>query len=238
MPAKRTNWDEALGAQEAGGAPPPEPPPPSDEASPLDKSAQQPLNDYGNGQRLVIHFGADLMFVPRIGWFAWNGKVWAQDFDGMGVRRVAHRIPKIIAEEATRSKYSARDAAILKAASEAEAAYEALLARPRAELAAEEMAEMLRLRELIDSSKKAKDRSAKQRGEHARFGKSSGNSSKITNMLQEAEPYAETRIDALNTDPMVVNCETATLRARRPCRVVGRPPRLARRGAAARPGPT
>lgn len=206
------NWDEALGANapDAAEAPPPEPPAPSDEGpSPLDRSAQQPLNDYGNGQRLVIHFGDDLMFVPRIGWFAWTGQVWAQDFDGMGVRRIAHRIPALIAEEATRRRYSDRDAAILKAAADAEEAYEKLLAR--SDLSAEEHAEKNRMRELIASAGKVKDRAAKVRAEHMRFGKSAGNSSKITNMLCEAEPYVETRIDALNTDPLVVNCETATL---------------------------
>lgn len=211
------NWDEAMRAE---APPPPDgadgrgdgPPPPSDDGpSPLDLSAQQPLNDYGNGQRLVIHFGGDLMFVPRIGWFHWSGRVWEQDFDGMGVRRVAHRIPKLIAEEAMRRKYSDRDAAVMKAATDGEEAYERLIARPVADLSAVEVAEKSRLRELIAAAAKVKDRAAKARAEHIRFGKSAGNTSKITNMLQEAEPYAETRLDALNIDPMVVNCESATL---------------------------
>lgn len=206
------NWDEALKQGEDSGPPPPEEPPaPSEGPSPLDRSAQQPMNDYGNGQRMVIHFGGDLMFVPRLGWFAWDGQVWAQDFDGMRVRKTAHRIPKLIAEEATRRKFSDRDAAILKAAEDGREAYEALLARPRAELGEAGVAEMARLRELATAAGKVKDRAAKMRAEHLRFAKSSGNSAKITNMLQEAEPYVEQRVDALNTDPLALNCRSGTL---------------------------
>lgn len=208
-----TDWDRELRADEeadhTASPPPPEPPSEEEGGSLIDRSARLPLNDYGNGQRLVIHFGEDLMFVPRIGWFAWDGKVWAQDFDGMGVRRVAHKIPAIIAEEATRRKFSDRDAAILKAARDGEGEYQRLLLLPTLDEA--QTGERTRLRELIDSAAKVKARDAKLRAEHGRFAKSAGNSAKITNMLMEAEPYVERRVDALNTDPMVVNCETGTL---------------------------
>ncbi|MFT3973308.1 MAG: phage/plasmid primase, P4 family [Amaricoccus sp.] len=209
------DWDRELRSAEGDGAsadpPPPEPPRPSDEddGSLIDRSARLPLNDYGNGQRLVLHFGDDLMFVPRLGWFVWNGKVWAQDFDGMGVRRVAHKIPSLIAEEATRRRFSDRDAAILKAAREGEAEYQRLLLLP--ELDEAQTGERTRLRDLLESAAKVKARDAKLRAEHARFAKSAGNTSKITNMLLEAEPYVERRVDALNTDSMVANCETGTL---------------------------
>lgn len=205
------NFEDEMRADAGAGASPPEPPASSDDASPVQRSAQLPLNDYGNGQRLVIHFGSDLMFVPRIGWFVWTGQVWAQDFDGMRVRKTAHRIPKIIAEEATQRRYSERDAAILKAVSDGEEALLRLEARPRAELDATEVAELARLRELSASGGRVKARAAKLRAEHARFAKSAGNSSKITNMLCEAEPYVERRVEELNVDPLALNCQTGTL---------------------------
>ena len=48
-----------------------------DENPPARRCADLPLNDYGNGQRFVIHFGEDLLFVPRVGWFTWTGQFWA-----------------------------------------------------------------------------------------------------------------------------------------------------------------
>lgn len=207
------NWDEALqgGVDPAAPAPPDEPPGPSDEASPLDRSARLPLNDYGNGQRLMVHFGEDLMFVPRLGWHAWTGKVWAQDFDGMGVRRIAHRVPPLILEESVRLSLSARDKEILRAARDGADALTALELVASAERTPEQTMELGRLRALAVRAEKVAEGGRKRRAEHARFAKSAGNSSKITNMLCEAEPYAEKPIEALNVDPLVVNCETATL---------------------------
>ena len=31
--------------------------------------AEFPLNDYGNGQRLLHYYGKDMLFVPRLGWY-------------------------------------------------------------------------------------------------------------------------------------------------------------------------
>src|SRR5690554_880734 len=76
---------------------PPEPPEiagASDEVMAF--SASQPLNDYGNGQRFVTHFGEDVMSVPRVGWFIWNGQVWEKDPDHLEVRRRAQSLSDII----------------------------------------------------------------------------------------------------------------------------------------------
>lgn len=210
------NWEEELQGDdrpEDHAPAPPDPPAPTgdDDGSPIERSARLPLNDYGNGQRLVIHFGDDLMFVPRIGWFCWNEQVWAQDFDGMAVRKTAHAIPPLIAEEALLRKVSDRDAAVLEAASAAKRPLKLLEAIPAADRDETQKSEMERLEALMKSADRIRVREAKLRAEHLRFGKSAGNSSKITNMLQEAEPYVQRRVDELNTDPMVVNCQTGTL---------------------------
>jgi len=206
------DFDREFGADERdhpGSGQPPEPPQPSSDETPIARSAQLPLNDYGNGQRLVIHFGGDLMFVPRMGWFVWTGKVWAQDFDGMRVRRFAHRIPPLILEEAYLRKGTPREQAILKAAGDAEGPLDELRLKPNP--TPEDQAEIRRLAALVASGTKVRAREAQLRGEHIRFAKSAGNSSKITNLLQEASPYVESRIDALNVDPLTMNCQTGTL---------------------------
>src|SRR5260370_18356630 len=38
--------------------------------------ARQPENDSGNGQRLLMHFGDDLLHVRNIGWHAWTRSHW------------------------------------------------------------------------------------------------------------------------------------------------------------------
>ena len=53
----------------------------------------QPQNDYGNGQRLIIHFGEDLMSAPRIGWFTWSGGHWAR-LRRTGPDHLAHNVPR------------------------------------------------------------------------------------------------------------------------------------------------
>jgi putative DNA primase/helicase len=65
----------------------------------LERAAGLPLNDYGNGQRFVVHFGEDVMRVPRVGWFTWTGRVWRLDPDDLAVRRQAQRLSDLIRRE-------------------------------------------------------------------------------------------------------------------------------------------
>ncbi len=62
--------------------------------------ATLPLNDIGNGRRFAGHFGQDLMWVPRVGWFTWTGQVWAKDPDGLAVRAKAQKVSALIIQEA------------------------------------------------------------------------------------------------------------------------------------------
>ena len=68
------------------------PPPSSDADSPEARCALFPLNDIGNGMRFVAHFGRDLLWVPRVGWFVWDGRIWAKDPDDIAVRRLAQKV--------------------------------------------------------------------------------------------------------------------------------------------------
>lgn len=61
------------------------PPPPEDGAgddkppNPIAEAAQQPLNDIGNANRFVIHFGQDLRHVSQVGWHVWDSRRWRKD---------------------------------------------------------------------------------------------------------------------------------------------------------------
>ncbi len=83
------------------------PPPHAHAAGALEvQGAEYPRNDYGNGQRLVLYYGHNFVWVPRLGWFRWDGKRWASDEDEMAVRsdaqgiaaRIMHEIPFIAPE--------------------------------------------------------------------------------------------------------------------------------------------
>ena len=75
-----------------------------DEVDPAEALAQEcalyPLNDYGNGRRFTAYFGEDILFIPRVGWFVWDGRCWAQDDDQLEVRRVAQKVSAKITAEA------------------------------------------------------------------------------------------------------------------------------------------
>lgn len=66
----------------------------------LREGALIPLNDTGNGRRFLLHFADRVMFVPRVGWFVWDGRVWQKDEDQMEVRGLAQQLQAFIAREA------------------------------------------------------------------------------------------------------------------------------------------
>lgn len=56
-------------------------------------------NDYGNGQRLIVRHGEDLIYVPGRSWYVWDGSRWRQDIEGMAARTYAHRVAVAIKDE-------------------------------------------------------------------------------------------------------------------------------------------
>ncbi|GAA0547901.1 putative DNA primase/helicase [Rhizomicrobium palustre] len=62
--------------------------------------ALQPMNDFGNAQRLVLRFGDSLMFVENIGWFAWDGSRWDREGGHSGALKFSFRIGQEITAEA------------------------------------------------------------------------------------------------------------------------------------------
>ncbi|MEH6476690.1 MAG: phage/plasmid primase, P4 family [Sneathiella sp.] len=56
-------------------------------------------NDYGNGQRLIVRFGENLLYIPGLDWFVWDGKRWHHDTEGMAARRTAHKVARAIRDE-------------------------------------------------------------------------------------------------------------------------------------------
>lgn len=176
----------------------------------LARCAAFPLNDYGNGQRLMAHFGEDILFVPRLGWYRWGGRFWRSDEDELDVRRDAQQIAARILSEVEHIALEPweRDAldAFLATKSDLDA-LEKLKDRD-----AEQAERLIALREIRNTGQRVSERLQKAKAAHRAHAKNTGNTSKITNMLQEVRTAAATTVDALNSDPMMVNCQTGVLR--------------------------
>lgn len=189
--------------------PPAEPDRPEGD-DPSAKAAGLPLNDYGNGQRVKLYFGEEIMFVPRVAWFRWNDRVWQQDSDGMAVRRLAHEIASKIVLEAMQVRFSDDELQILDLADEGEAKLSELRAKGSKLDVAAKM-EMQRLQAIADRADTIRERMSKKREKFYRHAKAAGNSGPITNMLKECEPYVARTVDALNADPLLLNVQSHTL---------------------------
>lgn len=50
-----------------------------DGKSPDEVCAWQPWNDVGNAARLIVRHGNDIMHVPEVGWYVWDGDRWNRD---------------------------------------------------------------------------------------------------------------------------------------------------------------
>ncbi|MCG7626036.1 DNA primase family protein [Epibacterium sp. Ofav1-8] len=189
--------------------------PPDDaylEDKPEAKGAGFPLTDYGNGQRLIHYFGQDFVWVPRLGWYRWDGRRWQADEDEILVRRDAQQISDRILHEIPFVALDDWQREALDLWREVKAEYRKLISvkvKDRAEGDAERLEELEGIREKGVTAEKALAGLKKSHRDHAR---SSGNSSKISNMLQEAQPAKAVRVDDLNADKMALCVENGVLR--------------------------
>lgn len=193
---------------------PPRPEPDADAEAALLAAVQAcvgfPLNDCGNGQRFVRHFGERLMWVPRVGWFDWTGRVWKKDQDLIAVRKLAQQIGPLVARETSfidvppsKSNLVAKQDDIetelrrLSGKKDRNEADDARVAALKAER--DEISQVLQLvQDLI--------------GQRLRHAKSSGNSNSIGNMIIEGGIDLSLPVEDLDTGALDVNTETGVLR--------------------------
>lgn len=191
---------------------PPGPPPPSEDepALPEQVCAEFPLNDFGNGKRFVTHFGENVIFVPRVGWFVWNGKVWKKDPDEIDVRRMAQQVSGLIERETRYITVPPKKAALVDR--------KTLIDERLAELASkdslseEDRAEDLQLRSDAAEIKTLLGRVQDRIGQRLRHAKNAGNSGPIGNMRGEAQTMLAHPLEDLDADALSINTEGGVLR--------------------------
>lgn len=196
---------------------------PADEllAARLAEGAGFDLNDWGNGRRFVLHFGEDLIWVPRMGWHVWDGTVWRHDPDDLKVRARAQQVAGLIRREVWALTLS-------KGNMEAIAAEEGLVAElaqltaqinaarsgaaGEGEPAPEIEARAAAIRQDLVQIAGLKKRLSDLRAAHRRFAVSSGNSARIKSMQEEAQVALARPVAALDAEPLEINTLSGVLR--------------------------
>jgi putative DNA primase/helicase len=176
------------------------------------EAAMFPLNDIGNGKRFAIYFGQDVMAVPRVGWFLWNGQVWRKDDDKVEVRRKAQLIPEKILTEARHLAYDDWEVEAMAEEPVVRARLAVLDAIKPGDLTDDQRVELVKLGEKMDRINGIKARFQHRKKKHRDYALSSGNSAKISNMISEAEVNLSRALDHLDADPLAVNVANGTLR--------------------------
>lgn len=180
----------------------------------LRQAAAFDRNDLGNGKRLVLHFGENLMFVPRVGWHVWEGRVWQVDPDMIATRKKAQNLPDLVLREVPYIVLADEKMAAI-------ARFDAL----RQELTAlyaetgddgkrpdDVEAKIRRIEGEMRTIEALRASLSKIRTAHRTFARSSGNTAKIKAAITEAEvPLAQT-VEQLDTRPLDVNTQTGVVR--------------------------
>ncbi|MDE4059759.1 DNA primase family protein [Phaeobacter gallaeciensis] len=177
------------------------------------QAALFPLTDYGNGQRLVHYYGDNFLWVPRLGWFRWDGKRWASDEDEILVRRdaqrisarIEHEIPFIALDEWQREALE-----LWRECRDECQRLEKIRAKDMSDEDAQRLAEIQPIKAAGEQAWAILKGAQKRHRDHAR---TSGNSGKISNMLLEASRAegVATPVTTLNSDPMMLAVENGVL---------------------------
>lgn len=177
----------------------------------LRENATLPLNDYGNGKRFASYFGADCLFVPRLGWFVWDGRYWAADEDELGVRGLAQKVAGQINKEAIFLDLEPEEREELERGPDARRRIKPLYEVAVKARTAEQKAEISDLERVIDRAEALTEKLAAMRRVHFNHAKKSGNTGPINNLMREAQVEKHVKLDILNADKLMVNVENCVL---------------------------
>ncbi len=178
-----------------------------------EKAAALPLNDFGNGRRLAIYYGEDMLFVPRLGWFRWGGQRWEADEDEITVRRDAQDLGQLINAEAGCLVLEDWQMAALEAWKLKKRDYNRLSRdKYKGTASDDDLAQMEEMEPMREAGLAAEKALGAKRRKHEAWAVNSGNSGKIENMLKEARVGLAAAIHDLNVDPLAVCCENGVLR--------------------------
>ena len=170
-----------------------------------------PLNDFGNGKRFTAYFGENVLFIPRVGWFVWDGKCWVQDDDALEVRRVAQKVSAKVTAEAEFIRLEDWEAAQVADGELAREADDEIRQTPAAKRTPEQKAQLRDFMAQIERADVLKKKLASMRKGHHSHAKSAGNTNPINNMMREAQVDVYKPLKALNANKIMFNTENCVL---------------------------
>ena len=194
------------------GDKPPDDPRPDDSSPREAEAAQFPLNDIGNGRRFALYSGEDVMSVPRVCWFVWDGTVWAKDDDGLTVRGLAQKISGRMEYEIAHLAYSDWQLKQLAEEDGVKRRKSELDAIKTADRTPEQVAEIEALRARLDDIGGIRERFRDAKTAHRRHARATGNKTRIDAMLGEATVDLSCEFESLDADPLAVNTSAGVLR--------------------------
>lgn len=172
----------------------------------------EPQNDYGNGQRLLHHFGEELLHVREVGWYRFVGTHWESLGGAEKASECAHRAAERIALEADYLTSTPSELSAIQRAENAADDLRALKHRPFKEWSDSDKANGDHLESKISAGKAAVEALQKRQINRRKFSVSSGNASRVRAMLETAMPYRTVAPEQLDADPLAFNVRNGTLR--------------------------
>jgi putative DNA primase/helicase len=173
-----------------------------------------PINDLGNGQRFVLHFGRDVMFVPRVGWHVWDGRVWEVDPDMIRARAKAQRLSALVLAEVPYLVLSDDRMAQIAREADLRAERDTLELQRDDDGKLSDVAEsrISRIKGELATIEGHRNTLSKLRTNHRTFARSTGNTGKIKAAMTEAEVPLAKRVEDLDQRPLDVNTGSGILR--------------------------
>ncbi|WP_284325874.1 phage/plasmid primase, P4 family [Cypionkella aquatica] len=172
------------------------------------------INDLGNSRRLVLHYGENLMSVPRVGWHVWDDRVWGVDPDMIATRTKAQNLSELVLGEVPYLVLPERDMEQLARERDLRQQIKTLEAQrdEDGKLPADVAEQIFQIDMQIAAIKRLKESLSKMRTAHRTFARSSGNTAKIKAALTEAEVPLAVRVEDLDTRPLDINTQSGVLR--------------------------
>lgn len=165
----------------------------------LKECAALDANDRGNGQRLLVWCGNDILHVGRgPGWHTWTGTHWEADVGDLDVRKLALTIVDRIKDEAAWIALYPDQQALVDAAAP-------LRSKPAGDFSPGNA-------KAVQEADAAIKALGEVKGKRRAFGVTSGNASRTTSMISQAAALAHVAPDQLDRDQLLLNVKNGTLR--------------------------
>jgi putative DNA primase/helicase len=167
-------------------------------------------NDTGNGQRLLKHFGADLLHVRDVGWHAWADTHWRREGGLEIATRCAQMTAARILLEADVMAATPIEQRMIDAGAEARDALAAL--DKIKDQSDEQRSKRKQLLTTIETGDAAAGLLKVRQIARRKYSVSSGNAGKIKGMIDQALPHRTVTVDNLDAEKLALNVMNGTLR--------------------------